>query len=775
MKSGSSSSRRCAPDLSLSLVHQSAIRQKYSSPGSTSEDTDVAPSDGGETWSGRAQRGYLPPNSQPPVIYSSDSEDASDLTRAGYSRSSQISLSSTLTGRSVGSSGMRRSRFRASQASIRSSASDRTIIADVGDGREGRSYERAQQFTLDGLPDQPEKGILKTKGDDRRSMKMARSEEYSKRSLNSFGRAKSLSNISNVGQTEARQDYSSATLDPSSLAMKVLAETRQQRAALEKMQRQSIQKLQERHSGDADSVEDAPLSSVPAVPSKPVASVQPSVHVSDLDESMSDRQQHFRAPGSTRGPDRHKPQPPSKPGSTVTQPETVIQTHVEPESSGGEDAPSAGRVGMSIQQRIAMLNAANTAPSNQDNPDAPPSHPPPPPPVDLPESESHAAPSAPSPDPPPPSAPAAVPSAPPASTHPSTVEPPPAAPSLAYTASKGPPSSPMPLRHSINSGFSRYVAPASSQPPTSSTMWTPMAAAEPAFQPELSPLAGQQEEPPPVEPSTNWYDSDSRESDCSTAQIARSQVNGDVGSSLVQSVPFYTGPAPAALTPAQQVITRARAPPLPTLGRSHAGFQGPQPGSAFTSPASSQPRAAGGLVPQTSSLHGLSSQSSHSSPFHSMGSSSFKPTMRPTGFPPPPPVNHPATNEPSSASPSEPTFPIYANVGAPQTAPHPRWSQQPPDPRLPSNHLSGQQPLQPPPHSSVPPHGPLSQRPQASVTAQPGSYETDSDSQRNQSQLREVSMRMFGPRSSQRSLDNFHQSSEQSGEEKQKKIMASLC
>ena len=338
-KNRQSNGRGQGPNISLHLTHQNVIRAKYSSPGSTSDDNDPGQSDDQassnvqeqddgfakadmlplatpeRSGSGRSQRsrsslfersggskGFFPP--KPNNMYStsaSDSEEAptadGTLTRASASRSSVVSSSSTLTLKSTGSSAFRRNRGRSSVTSTKSSASDKTLTGDVN--------VEAEQYCLDsqdGNTNQA-KGDTKVpssgkneKRENKKDMKTVATSDVADPDTSVDADYKSnhgdlWSADDELESVSHGQNGQSLLLDPTVLARKVLAETRQERMALEHMQRLSIHTLQEKQNGtdidvssDADiqtstsgvgSLLSSPQTSSSAI--KPVGCVAPSV------------------------------------------------------------------------------------------------------------------------------------------------------------------------------------------------------------------------------------------------------------------------------------------------------------------------------------------------------------------------------------------------------------------------------------------------------------------------------------------------------------------
>ena len=187
------SSRSLGSNISLHLTHQDAIRKKYSSP---SEEDDIArrndddhvldddssiSSNTGVPKYGSARNRILERSSQAKGLYhqppkhpystsASDSEDAHAATGAGesnlytnkalsHSRSSLASQSSTITNKSTGSGGgFRRTKFRSSAASNRSTGSDRTITNETPEayhsnhGNNGAKHEE-QTGAVESLKD----------------------------------------------------------------------------------------------------------------------------------------------------------------------------------------------------------------------------------------------------------------------------------------------------------------------------------------------------------------------------------------------------------------------------------------------------------------------------------------------------------------------------------------------------------------------------------------------------------------------------------------------
>ncbi len=270
------------PNPAVNLNHVNMIRAKYSSPGSTSDtqgdDTDIIVSDDqtarvlavDETDDGiplheapgvssvhqEVSRPSKPRHSRTslferspvkgyfhqPTVYSSDSEDveAAELNRASQSRSSVVSATSTLTAWSTNcSSAFRRTRTRGSVASTRSSASDKTLTNEEG--------------TVSEKPRRRDGSETRHK---RREGKVEAADENV---------------VDTVGTSPG-----SVTMDPTMVAQKVLAETFPQRMALEHMQRASLQHLAhkqsvEGHSDDPNATLDYGVSSTSDhVTSKPL-------------------------------------------------------------------------------------------------------------------------------------------------------------------------------------------------------------------------------------------------------------------------------------------------------------------------------------------------------------------------------------------------------------------------------------------------------------------------------------------------------------------------
>ena len=216
------------------------IRAKYSSPSSTSEDNDASQSDDQKSKlpvdglernlriRSSSNRGQFP--QAPNTAYSTSGSDSDDsekcgtLTRASTSRSSVLSSSSTVTLKSTSSGGaFRRNRVRSSVASTKSSASDKTLNGDTEQASIGPSTD-----TVDGHQKEEHTSKIKEKT-------KASSHRNSQDGL------WSADDDLNDSEDKARlQDASSMLLDPTVLAQKVLAETRQERMALEHMQRLSI-------------------------------------------------------------------------------------------------------------------------------------------------------------------------------------------------------------------------------------------------------------------------------------------------------------------------------------------------------------------------------------------------------------------------------------------------------------------------------------------------------------------------------------------------------
>ena len=302
-------------NISLQLLHQDEIRRKYSSPSasdmSDSNTPDDAPriisveignqDDALSTHSGHSQRSR---QSLPERLtafrsrgahyqYStsaSDSEDAiipeNFLSRSSLtqSRASLASQSSTLTARSTGShgSGFRRSRFRNSAASTRSSASDRTITNDsragssetiVGSevqgtrnsqeslasqgsggsrGRREHSSERKHRKPRADKPRADKPRAEKPRTDKRTKKEPPEPTSYDlDDGMDKVSRkpdkqsTKSETRIKDPSQSVVKKsENDSATMDPSSVALKVLAETKDERRKLEEMQQWSVKKLQ---------------------------------------------------------------------------------------------------------------------------------------------------------------------------------------------------------------------------------------------------------------------------------------------------------------------------------------------------------------------------------------------------------------------------------------------------------------------------------------------------------------------------------------------------
>lgn len=250
---GRGSSRPQGTNISLNLNHQNAIRAKYSSPSSTSEDNDPSQSDdqnphqdcglpGKHDIASDSSEKSLPTRSsgqkglfpEPPTnIYSTSASDSEDnetgggtLTRASAARSSVLSTSSTITLRSLSSSGgFRRNRVRSSQASTKSSASDKTLTGDT------------EQYCLDTPGEGNTEAKNRASHGDKANNDNVRRHEYS-------GSQDGLWSADDLDDADNKNDKDSAghsmLLDPTVLARKVLAETRQERMALEHMQRLSI-------------------------------------------------------------------------------------------------------------------------------------------------------------------------------------------------------------------------------------------------------------------------------------------------------------------------------------------------------------------------------------------------------------------------------------------------------------------------------------------------------------------------------------------------------
>lgn len=300
-------------DINIHLQHQNIIREKYSSPsGSDLSDVNITDVNHARVLSVNTGDGSCPEdlldvhtlkesdvsrsNRQSSTnrsrtkyernnkgqVYStsaSDSEEGimpeTNLSRA-KSRSSQsiASQSSTLTIRSLGSGGFRRNRSRASTASTRSSASDRTLTCDSRHGSQEtlvdgnvKSDSTIKCGLIDKNVDNLSDSGIHSKHTDTATDNSADNESHDchhviqplvkkkggKQPQEEYHLLDNLSETALIKKTSTKQSPPS---DPTSVARKVLAETGQQRAALEAMQRWSVQSLKEKYEDKPVNVKD---------------------------------------------------------------------------------------------------------------------------------------------------------------------------------------------------------------------------------------------------------------------------------------------------------------------------------------------------------------------------------------------------------------------------------------------------------------------------------------------------------------------------------------
>ena len=328
-------------DVTIHLQHQNIIREKYSSPsGSDLSDVNMGDTSHARVLSIDTGDGSCPEDlldgplsrqydrershrsssasrtrnkcdrNTRPYMYStsaSDSEDGgvpeNNLSRA-KSRSSQsiASQASTLTIRSTGSgaTGFRRNRSRASIASTRSSASDRTLTCDSRNGSQetlvdgDNKVESATQSALfDKNVDNLSDSGIHSKHTDTATDNSAENDGHDSRSRSrtaSRRRERSLPReeyrlsddlldvpvrASNKAKSkEVMSKQQNPLKDPTSVARKVLAETGHQMQALEAMQRWSVQSIKQKWEDKGESSPQAerpwePIRLVPEQPEQP--------------------------------------------------------------------------------------------------------------------------------------------------------------------------------------------------------------------------------------------------------------------------------------------------------------------------------------------------------------------------------------------------------------------------------------------------------------------------------------------------------------------------